>query len=152
MHLKCSFQIPLWIPPMQWIMYIGVLYWIIPCQNFIFRAPHISLHIMEDTRNGTNLSKHITEESIAINMHPDFKAIRRSAYLIDNKNFILSTKMDLWDLILSLVCKDTRMQCIINYKTSTGFRVAKALKCSVGYTHSQVTFHHQLTMKTVIFS
>lgn len=50
---------------------------------------------MEDTRNGTNLSKHITEESIAINMNPDFKAIRRSAYPIDNKNFILSTKMDL---------------------------------------------------------
>lgn len=45
----------------------------------------------EDTRKRKNLSMYIT----AINMNPDFKAIRRSAYPIDNKIFILSTKMDL---------------------------------------------------------
>lgn len=50
---------------------------------------------MEDTRKRKNIIMHITGESTAINMNPDFKAIRRSAHPIDNKNFILSTKMDL---------------------------------------------------------
>jgi hypothetical protein len=53
---------------------------------------------------------HITGENSAVNMNPDFREMRRSAHSIDNKIFILGTKMDLWDLIFLPICQEIRMQ------------------------------------------